>query len=152
MSILILTILLNFIYQSFEDMSSNVLQELGSKQRKIRSMRGFFLYTLEIIETDKDYEILQTNLQPFFWRKVKNIIRQNKKAAFQEFLFGSQKSIAIASQTETQNHLKTKIENLQTQLNFLQNRIAELENQTNHLKDADELRRKLRLREQNKAP
>ena len=35
---------------------------------------------LEIIENGKDYEILETNLQPFFWRKVNNIIRQNKKA------------------------------------------------------------------------
>ena len=77
----------------FLSQSVNVLQELDSKQGKIRSMRGFFLYALEILETGKDYEILQTNLQPFFWRKVKNIIRQNKKAAFQEFLFGSQDSI-----------------------------------------------------------
>ena len=67
----------------------DVIQELDSKQRKIRSLRGFFLYALEIIENAQDYEILSTNLQPFVWRKVKNIIRQNKKAAFQEFLFGS---------------------------------------------------------------
>jgi len=40
--------------------------------------------------TGKNYEILSTNLQPFFWRKVKNIIRQNKKAILQEFLFGLQ--------------------------------------------------------------
>ena len=66
-----------------------MIQELDSKQRKIRSLRGFFLYALEIMENAKDYEILSTNLQPFFWQKVKNIIRQNKKAALQEFLFGS---------------------------------------------------------------
>ena len=30
---------------------------------------------LEIIQMDKDYQILDPNLQPFFWRKVKNIIR-----------------------------------------------------------------------------
>ena len=105
-------------------MSSNVLQELDSKQRKIRSMRGFFLYALEILETGKDYEILQTNLPPFFWRKVKNIIRQNKKAALQEFLFGSQDSIVAP---ETQNHLNEKIETLQNQVNSLQDRIRDLE-------------------------
>jgi hypothetical protein len=33
------------------------------------------------METGEEYEILNTNLQPFFWRKVKNIIRQNKKSA-----------------------------------------------------------------------
>jgi len=110
---------INFIYQSV-----NVLQELDSKQRKIRSMRGFFLYALEILETGKDYEILQTNLPPFFWRKVKNIIRQNKKAALQEFLFGSQDSIVAP---ETQNHLNEKIETLQNQVNSLQDRIRDLE-------------------------
>jgi hypothetical protein len=41
----------------------------------------------------KDYEILETNLQLFFWRRVKNIIRQNKKGALLEFLFGSNHSI-----------------------------------------------------------
>ena len=55
---------INFIYQSV-----NVLQELDSKKRKIRSLRGFFLYALEIMETGKDYEILETNLQPFFLEK-----------------------------------------------------------------------------------
>ena len=45
------------------------------------------------MQMGENYEILKTNLQPFFWRKVKNIIRQNKKPAFQEFLFGSQESI-----------------------------------------------------------
>ena len=79
----------NLLYQSVD-----VIQELDSKQRKIRPLRGFFLYALEISENGKDYEILETNLQPFFWRKVRNIIRQNKKAALQEFLFGLQESIA----------------------------------------------------------
>jgi hypothetical protein len=53
---------INLLYQSVD-----VIQELDSKQRKIRSLRGFFLYALEIIESGKDYEILETNLQPFFW-------------------------------------------------------------------------------------
>ena len=53
---------INFLYQSID-----VIQELDSKQRKIRSFRGFFLYALEIIKNGKDDEILNTNLQPFFW-------------------------------------------------------------------------------------
>jgi len=110
---------INFLYQSV-----NVIQELDSKQRKIRSLRGFFLYALEILENGKDYEILETNLQPFFWRKVKNIIRQNKKPALQEFLFGSQDSIAAP---ETQNHLNEKIESLETQLSSLQQKVIDLE-------------------------
>ena len=108
---------INFLYQSID-----VIQELDSKKRQIRSFRGFFLYALEIMETGKDYEILETNLQPFFWRKVKNIIRQNKKAALQEFLFGSQKSIAS---TEIQNDLKDKIESLENQVNSLQEKVIQ---------------------------
>jgi len=57
----------------------DILDELDTKQRKIRSLRGFFLYALEILENGKDYEILKTNLQPSFWRKLKTILRQNKK-------------------------------------------------------------------------
>ena len=40
---------IQFLYQSLD-----VIQELDSKQRKIRSLRGFFLYALEIIENGKD--------------------------------------------------------------------------------------------------
>ena len=50
---------IDFLYQSV-----HVLEELDSKKRKIRSLRGFFLYALEIMETGKDVEILKTNLQP----------------------------------------------------------------------------------------
>lgn len=101
-----------------------MIQELDSKQRKIRSLRGFFLYPLEIMETGKGYEILETNLQPFFWRKAKNIIRQNKKAALQKFLFGSQESIPP---TDIQKDLKDKIESLENQVFSLQRRIVDLE-------------------------
>ena len=55
---------INLLYQSVQ-----VIQELDSKQRKIRSLRGFFLYALEIMENGENYEILQTNLQPFFLEK-----------------------------------------------------------------------------------
>lgn len=103
-----------------------ILEELDRKQRKIRSLRGFFLYALETMENGKDLEILRTNLQSSFWRKLKRILRQNKKAVLLEFLFGSQDSIAGP---ETKNHLNDKIERLQNQVNSLQNRIVQLENQ-----------------------
>ena len=60
------------------------------------------------METGKDFEILSTNLKPFFWRKVKTIIRQNKKEAFQEFLFGSQGSIANTDPTKSIEERKSK--------------------------------------------
>ena len=67
----------------------NILQELDTKERKIRSLRGFFLYALETRENGKDVEVLKTNLPPSFWRKLKTILRQNKKSVLLEFLFGS---------------------------------------------------------------
>lgn len=113
---------IDFLYQSVD-----LIQELDLKKRKLRSsLKGFFLYALEIMETGKDFEILSTNLKPFFWRKVKTIIRQNKKEALQEFLFGSQGSIA---NTDPTKGLEEKIQSLQNQLNSLQQRVVHLENQ-----------------------
>ena len=102
----------------------HILEELDRKQRKIRSLRGFFRYVLEIMENGQDYQILKTNLQPSFWRKLKTILRQNKKIVLLQFLFGSQDSIA---EPETQNHVNEKIEALQNQVNSLQDRIRDLE-------------------------
>jgi len=73
---------LNFIFQLVE-----VVDKLDSRKRQIRSMRGFILYALEIMETDKDSQILETNLKPFFWQDVKRIINQNKKNGLQNYLF-----------------------------------------------------------------
>ena len=105
---------INFLYRSI-----NVIQELDSKKRRIRSLRGFFLYALEIMENGKDSQILKTNLQPFFWRKVKNILGQNKKEAISEFLFGK----------EAEEQKSSSLKELQKQVNSLQERIVELENQ-----------------------
>ncbi len=103
-----------------------MIQEFDSKQRKIRSLRGFFLYALEIIENAQDYEILSTNFQPFFWKKVKNITRQNKKGALVEFLFGSDNGRGDSYQSSSPA-LDAKIQNLQNQVNSLQDRISDLE-------------------------
>ncbi len=55
---------------------------------------------------------------------VFSILRQNKKIALLQFLFGSQDSIA---EPGTQNHLNEKIERLQNQVNFLQQKVIQLE-------------------------
>ena len=47
---------------------------------------------------------------------VKNIIRQNKKSDLQEFLFGSQDSIAAI---EPEKDFEAKIENIQQQVDSL---------------------------------
>lgn len=74
-------------------------------------MREFFLYALEILKTGKDYQILQTNLQPFFWRKVKNIIRQNKKGALSGFLNSNVEMKTIQQYNMHSNQNKAKNEN-----------------------------------------
>ena len=103
----------------------NIIEELNTKQRKIRSLRGFFIYAIEIMENAKDYEILQTNLKPSFWRKIKTSLRQNKKAVLLESLFGS----------EQQSDIEEKIQILQNQVDSLQQKIIQLEkNQTLNFK------------------
>jgi TolA-binding protein len=118
-----------------------ILEELDRKQRKIRSLRGFFLYACsfhslvadrfgrnygETMVSGKDLEILRTNLQSSFWRKLKRILRQNKKAVLLEFLFGSQGSTL---QTHLTKELEEKIQIFKNQIASLQERVIHLENQ-----------------------
>ena len=101
-----------------------IIEELDRKQRKIRSLRGFFFYALEIMKNGKDFEILRTNLQVSFWRKLKTILRQNKKEVLLQFLFGR-----VYSYQDSTPHsdIIEMIQNLQTQVNSLQQKIIELE-------------------------
>ena len=69
-----------------------VIEELDSKKCKIRSLRGFFLSALETLDNGKDVEILTTNLKLSFWRNLKTILQQNKKAVLLEFLFRNSQS------------------------------------------------------------
>jgi hypothetical protein len=114
--------------QKFIDIDSidpfiHIIQELDTKQRKIRSLRGFFLYALEIFERTNNSQILKTNLKPSFWRNLKSILRQNKKTVLLQFLFGRGYSYPPSS-----SHFEDQIQTLKNQVNSLQERIAELEN------------------------
>ena len=105
-----------------------IIEELDTKQRKIRSLKGFFLYALEIIENGKDYEILPTNLKRSFWRKLKTILRQNKKIVLLQFLFGSQSSDThITDITKEIQSLKETIQSLHNQVNSLHHKVIHLE-------------------------
>jgi hypothetical protein len=108
---------IKLLYQSVQ-----IIQELDSKQRKIRSLRGFFLYALKIMENGEEYEILNTNLQPFFWRNLKSILRQNKKTVLLQFLFGRGYSYPPSS-----SHFEDQIQTLKNQVDSLQQKIIELE-------------------------
>ena len=131
-----------FVYQQkFIDIDRiepfiHILDELDTKQRKIRSLRGFFLYALEILENGQDYQILKTNLQPSFWRKLKTILRQNKKIVLLQFLFGKDEDNKLVNQGWNPA-FDDRIQNLQNQINSLQQKIIELEqNQTLNFKKA----------------
>jgi hypothetical protein len=101
-----------------------IIEELDRKQRKIRSLRGFFFYALEIMKNGKDFEILRTNLQVSFWRKLKTILRQNKKEVLLQFLFGRVYSYQGST---PHSDIIEMIQNLQNQVNSLQDRIRDLE-------------------------
>lgn len=101
---------LNDLYQWIQ-----VREHLDSKKRRIRSIRGFILYVLEIMEKDKNYKILKTNLKPFFWRNVEWVLHQNKKDGLTNFLFPIQN-------LEVQN-LKITIEELKKENIALKNQL-----------------------------
>jgi len=65
---------------------------------------------------------------------VKTIIRQNKKGALQEFLFGSQGSIPYSDSTQADPNkefkaLEDKIQILENQVNSLQQKIIDFEHE-----------------------
>lgn len=74
------------------------------------------------MENGKSYRNLNTNLQPSFWRKVQNIIRQNKKVALINFLF-------LTSELEVRQNFESTLKSLQNQVDSLQKRLIHLENQ-----------------------
>lgn len=110
---------LDFFYNSI-----NVVDKINFKARKIRSFRGFLLYALEIIRNN-DSQILETNLSPDFWNEVENIIRQNKKDALFNYLFGEN--------TSNYQDLKIRIDQLEKQVTSLQQKITHLETNKNPL-------------------
>jgi len=112
----------------------DIIEELDTKERKIRSLRGFFLYALEIMNNGKDLQILKTNLQPSFWRKLKSILRQNKKIVLLQFLFGKDEDNRLLGE-DSNPQGEEMIKTLQNQVDSLQQRVIHLENQTNDLKN-----------------
>ena len=74
------------------------------------------------MENRKDLEILNTNLEASFWRKLKAILRQNKKVVLLRFLFGT---------IETKVDIEEKIQILETLVASLQEKVIHLENQRN---------------------
>lgn len=107
------------------DKRLEILEELNKKQRKLRSLRGFFLYVSEILEKggDKNVKVLETNFPPLFWKRVKEVIRQNKKGALTELLVETSNSSIKNSNLSVEK----LIQDLQLQVNLLRDKVIRLE-------------------------
>lgn len=95
----------------------NIIQEIDSQKRKIRSFRGFFLYILKLFKKAKHSKILETNLKPYFWPEISSVIRQNNTEKLLKFLFGpSNTSISLLDRI---NSLENKVINLENKIKSL---------------------------------
>jgi hypothetical protein len=110
----------NPIIKNFE-----VIDEIDSLQRQIRSLRGLILYTLKLMEGD--HQILADNMEPFFWKNVDRVIRQNKKNGLQQFLFSDSEESLI--------HLQNQLDYLKSENAKLKSQLSQL-NETKNSKDS----------------
>lgn len=122
-----------FIYGQTEDYNSldffpesiTVIKQLNQRKRKIRSLRGYFLYVLEMLESSDDIIVLQTNLKPLFWAQLTDTLRQNQKNGLNEFLFGP--SDRFESSNENSSIIKI-VQNLQNEITLIKNKLETLQN------------------------
>jgi hypothetical protein len=88
--------------------SIDVIEELNKRKRRLRSIRGFLLYALEIINSyNNSLNIIRTNFRPLFWQRLPLILRQNKKNYLLHFLFPN---------TNNQNITSKKDDNLEKEI------------------------------------
>ena len=117
----------NDLFNHFNKILSSlvVIEELDTKKRKIRSIRGFLLQALEIIQDEKQIKVFKTNFQPLFWNRVQTVIRQNKKNGLLEFLFGFSNSSNLDDDQESKQVIK-KMETLENKIRLLEEKIDRL--------------------------
>jgi hypothetical protein len=102
--------------------SLEIVKELNTKKRKIRSLRGYILHVLSYIEVDdSSVTVLTTNLQPRFWVNVKDIIKQNKKDGLLNFLFSDTDKNRASDQENLE--LTQQIKHLQNEIFVLKKHI-----------------------------
>jgi len=106
--------------------SLTVIKQLNQRKRKIRSLRGYFLYVLEILENSPDIKVLQTNLKPLFWAQLTDTLRQNQKNGLNEFLFGSSNP-STGNLNENSSMIKI-VQNLQNEITLIKNKLETLQN------------------------
>jgi hypothetical protein len=116
--------------EKFDSMDSlyrtiTIIEELDTKKRRLRSVRGFFLYAVEILENpnQENIQVLKTNLHVLFWKRVKNVLRQNNKGLLLRFLFGASEM----SITNEGNSLEQTIQELQIEMLSLRKKLEKFE-------------------------
>jgi hypothetical protein len=94
-------------------------------------MRGFFLYAVEILEStnQENIQVLKTNLHVLFWKRVKNVMRQNNKGLLLRFLFETSE-ISITNESKS-NSLEQTIQDLQIEMLNLKKKLEKFENTVN---------------------
>lgn len=108
----------------------DIIQPLDFRQRQIRSSRGFILFALEIKKKAKNFNVLKTNLNKFFWKNVERIINQNKKNGLEGFLIEMMDNQLISKESKQDIKVESKrnLNYLQEKIESLESRIFELEN------------------------
>jgi hypothetical protein len=74
-----------------------------------------------------DHQILADNMEPFFWKNVDRVIRQNKKNGLQQFLFSDSEESLI--------HLQNQLDYLKSENAKLKSQLSQL-NETKNSKDS----------------
>lgn len=100
--------------------SLEIITELNTKKRKIRSLRGYILHVLSYIEDETSLTVLSTNLQPRFWVKVKDVIKQNKKDGLLNFL------LSVTDNNQKNSELTQQIEDMKNEIFLLKKNIEML--------------------------
>lgn len=101
-----------------------LIKKLDSKEREIRSLRGLLNYLLLDLKVEAG-KVLASNLIPFFWTDIERVLRQRKKDAITQYLFGT------TSQQENQN---MDIKNMNIKIQELEKIIDELKSAVQLLK------------------
>ena len=111
-------ICLDFTVNSLE---LEVIRKIESKDRQIRSLRGFILYILELGPKKE----IATNLQPFFWTDVERVLKKRKKNELNEFLFGKRAE-------EVDEDIITRLDQMQNQIEKLIREVSSLKDQSSN--------------------
>lgn len=64
-----------------------IKKNIKTRKRRLRSLRGFCLYVIELMQAKEDVKIINTNLDPSFWEEIQGILRQKTKSKLNKFLF-----------------------------------------------------------------